>query len=251
MATPDPAQAQIAVASNAQARNILVDNLTAQIALILAGFSAWYDDSAVADLGEHIASIVVPTLRIAASQQDAYLAQIASLSGRILRPVGPVDVTGLRHGVTPQQVYQRLGEQYRYQRSTGDGSDRALAVTQNRAAVMNETDVALASRAQSQSFMTKHGIASYRRVIHPELSRGGTCGMCIKSAQRLAPAADLMALHGRCRCTEVPVIGKTDVGHALNTNDLASLRQQGLPTDAEDYRVVNHAETGPVLTRAA
>ena len=250
MATADAQQAQTAVASNANARNFLIEQLVAQVAMILAGFTGWYSDRDVADLGHRIGGIVVPTLRVAASQQDAYLAQIASMSGRTYRPIGPVDVAALRRNTTFDKAYQRLGEQYRFQRSQGDGPDRALAVTQNRAAVMNEMDVALASRAQSQAFMTKRGITEYRRVIHPEMSRGGSCGMCIKASEHLQRAADPMPLHGRCRCTEVPVVGKFDIGHALNLSDLESARQQGLPVDGESFRVVDHAETGPILTRS-
>jgi hypothetical protein len=237
------------VAANGQARAVLVTNLVLQVQAMLASFQLWYSDTAVAELADRIAQLVIPTQRVAASQADAYLAQIASASGRTFQPVGPVDVTGLRAGVTSQEAYQRLGEQFRYIRSTGEPPEAALASTANRAAVMNDTDVALASRAQAQAFMQAHGIGSYRRVIHPELAHAtGVCGMCVGAAASPVPADRPLALHGRCHCTEVPIIGSHDPGHALNQADLADLRDQGLTPEAQPYRITRHGELGPQLT---
>lgn len=250
MATqPDVQQTQTVVAANGQARAALVTGLVLQVQTLLLAFHDWYSDSAVAELADRIAQLVTPTQRVAAAQADAALAQLASMSGRTFAPVGPVDVTGLRAGVTSQQAYQRLGEQFRYIRSTGESPEAALASATNRAAVMNDTDVALASRAQAQAFMQAHRIESYRRAIHPELARKtGVCGMCVDAASSVVPAGKPLALHGRCHCTEVPIIGGFDPGHELNQADLADLHRQGLAPESQPYRISQHGELGPQLT---
>lgn len=250
MATqPDVQQTQTVVAANGQARAALVTGLVLQVQALLLAFHDWYSDSAVADLADQVSHLVVPTQRVAAAQADATLAQLASLSGRTFRPVGPVDVTGLRSGVTSQQAYSRLGEQYRYVRSTGADEQTAAASTRNRAAVMNDTDVALASRAQAQAFMQARRISEYRRAIHPELARkSGVCGMCVTASAQPVPADKPLALHGRCHCTEVPIVGSFDPGHALNQSDLAGLARQGLTPDPQPYRITQHGELGPTLT---
>lgn len=249
MATPDVQQTQTVVAANGQAKAVLVSNLVLQVQAMLLVFHDWYSDSAVAELADRIAQLVAPTQRVAASQADAALAQLASLSGRLFQPVGPVDVTGLRAGTTAQETYQRLGEQFRYIRSTGQSSEAALASTTNRAAVMNDTDVSLATRGQAQFFMRAHKIEAYRRAIHPELARKtGVCGMCLDAASNPVPAGKPLALHGRCHCTEVPIVGAFDPGHALNQADVADLRSQGLLPDAQPYRITHSAELGPTLT---
>jgi hypothetical protein len=249
VATPDVQQTQTVVAANGQARAALVSNLVVQVQAMLLVFHDWYSDTAVAELADRIAQLVTPTQRVAASQADASLAQLASMSGRLFQPVGPVDVTGLRAGTTTQAAYQRLGEQFRYIRSTGETPVVAMASTTNRAGVMNDTDVALAARAQAQAFMKAHRIEAYRRAIHPERARkSGVCGMCIKAAAHPVPADEPLALHGRCHCTEVPIVGGFDPGHALNEADVADLRSQGLLPDAQPYRITQHGELGPTLT---
>lgn len=242
-------QTQTVVAANGQAKAALVTVLALQVQAMLAAFHDWYSDSAVADLADRISQLVIPTQQLAASQADATLAQLASMSGRLFQPVGPVDVTGLRAGVSSQEAYQRLGEQFRYVRSTGETPEAALASTVNRAAVMNDTDVALASRAQAQFFMREHKITAYRRAIHPELAhKTGVCGMCLDAATNPVPAGRPLALHGRCHCTEVPIVGSFDPGHALNQSDIAGLKAQGLTPEPLSYRITQHGELGATLT---
>lgn len=202
---PDPQQDSLieairrAVAANGDARHALTGNLVATVAAIIRAFTGWYDDLAVQRLAKQVADVVTPAQRVMASQEDAYLSQVAStMSGRIVRPVGPVDVSDLRTGVPADQVYARLAEQYRWERSVGTGEDDALAKILTRAGVMNTTDVALAARSQAQSFFEEHKVTGYRRVLHPELSKGGSCGLCIAASDRIYHRDQLLPLHARC-----------------------------------------------------
>lgn len=63
----------------------------------------------------------------------------------------------------------------------------------------------------------------YRRVVHPELSKGGACGLCIVASTQIYTRPDLKPIHDRCHCDVLPIVGEVDPGHALNGLDLGSL----------------------------
>lgn len=206
-------------------------------------------------LGKQISALVTPTQKVMASQEDAYLSHLGSmLSGRTVRPVGQVAVADLRAGVAPEDVYQRLAVQFRYERSTGTDEPKALEHALTRADVMNQMDVALAARAQDQKALTVMQVAvGYRRVIHPELSKGGACGLCIVASDRRYKKSDLMPLHARCRCSVTMILrGGVDPGGSLNNLDLGDLYEAAGSTKAADlkrtrYTVQDNGELGPVL----
>jgi hypothetical protein len=71
-----------------------------------------------------------------------------------------------------------------------------------RVAAVADMDMQLADRAQSRrsspSRPSAVDITGYRRVIHPEVSKGGSCGLCIAASDRVyshrGAAADPRAL---------------------------------------------------------
>jgi hypothetical protein len=157
-------------------------------------------------------------------------------------------------------VYERLARQYRYERSTGVDESKALDHVLTRADVMNQMDVSLAARSEAEKFFTEHKITGYRRVIHPELSKGGVCGMCIAATDRVYRKNALMPIHDRCHCGVMPILGGFDAGSALNDRDLslgdlydnAAGGSQRTGTNMADlkrtrYAVDDHGELGPVL----
>lgn len=187
------------VVANAEGRRVLTGNLVSTVAQILHLFTGWYDDLAVRRMAKQIASEVQPVQRVMASQESAYLAQVSSvLSKRIIPPVGPIDVSNLRAGVPVDQVYARLAEQYRWDRSIGTAEDVARSKVLTRADVMNQTDVALAARAEAAAFFDANKVTGYRRVLHPELSKGGSCGLCIAASDRTYYKDQLLPIHARC-----------------------------------------------------
>ncbi len=246
-------QAQVEV--SAQARQTVAESVFAQVAELVRAFTQWYDDLAVRRLAKDITGVVQAGQQTVAASEDAYMAYVlSSQSGRTVRPVGQVIVDDLRAGVDPMAVYERLGEQFRYSRSIGNEPGKALAFVLTRAEVMTDTDMSLAARAQSQKSLQATSLAvAYRRVIHPELSRGGTCGMCIAASDRVYKKADLLPIHGRCHCTVAPIMrGGADPGSSLNNLSLTQLYGDAGGNQAMDlkrtrYSVVDGGQLGPTL----
>jgi hypothetical protein len=256
---------QSLVTANGDGRAALTDNLVATIADIVRSFTGWYDDLAVRRMAKAIAGQVRPVQSLVAAQESAYLGQAATLmSDRVIRPsrlLTPTQVDDLRVGVNPDDVYVRLANQYRYERAKDSPppDTTILSHVETRADVMAQTDVALAARGQWEKFFKENKITGYRRIIHPELSKGGTCGLCIAASDRIYHSDRLMPLHARCACGVLPVIGGFDAGSGLNNLSLGDLygdaagdsKRSG--TSAADlkrtrYAVHAHGELGPVLT---
>lgn len=97
------------------------------------------------------------------------------------------------------------------------------------------------------------GIIGYRRLIHPELSESGTCGLCIAAADRIYKTSQLMDIHEHCKCTVGLIIsGQPDVGNGLNRAQLRELYSLAGGTGKTKlakvrYRRNRHGELGPVL----
>lgn len=246
---------QAQVDANAAARQSITDQVFAQVAALLQAFNQWYDDLAVRRLAQQITDVVQAGQKTMAAAEDGYLSMvISSQTGRTTKPIGQVVVDDLRNGVDPVQVYERLGEQFRYSRSVGDDEVQALQATLDRAEIMTDTDITLAARAQDQKVMEATALAlGYRRVIHPELAKGGTCGMCIAASDRVYKKKDLLPIHGRCHCTIAPIFRDgTDPGSSLNNLSLEQLYGDAHGNQATDlkrtrYKIDDHGELGPVL----
>lgn len=115
------------------------------------------------------------------------------------------------------------------------------------------TDVQLARRDESLNVLDyKSKVIGYRRVVHPELSASGTCGMCIVAATRWYTLDHLEPIHTFCKCETVPVLEDFDPGKTLNDDDIALLTQTyddagGNSIDELSktrYRVNRNSETG-------
>jgi hypothetical protein len=103
-------------------------------------------------------------------------------------------------------------------------------------------------------FMEERGISEYRRVIRPELSNEGSCGLCVVAADRIYYKDDLFPLHARCNCGVLPVTDDNDPGLELNREDFARLYSAAGGTAGAKLKrvriaVQEHGEIGAVLTR--
>ena len=119
----------------------------------------------------------------------------------------------------------------------------------------------LAARLASQQTLVRAAakderIIGYRRIIHPEKSDGGVCGLCVAAANQVYRVTELLPIHNRCKCTIAPVTTAHDPGHTLNRDDLDKLYEHaggttsGAALKRTRYQIEHHHELGPVLTRA-
>jgi hypothetical protein len=254
VATPSVRQL---VEAHAAGRERLTAAAVEGVARRTAAFDGWYDHAKIAALAEALAALVQAAQRQTAALTDAFLARvIALLSRRPTSPVGVVDVRSLRQGVTPAGVYGRPADVYRYQRSLDVEPARALELAVERARVAADVDVTLAFRAQARHVMVVRQVDGFRRVVHPELSAGGTCGLCIVAADRIYSRDDLLPVHARCACTVLPIVNEQDPGAQLDRAALDALYDRAGSNRAADlkrtrYSVKEHGELGAVLVDAA
>jgi hypothetical protein len=286
---PDPeadgAALRTLVAAQAANRTNLTRQATAMATQAARTFHHWYETDAITEWATKLAGRIEALQRNQAQTTDAYLARaVSQLIGKRVRPVGRVDVSGLRDGITHAGAYGRAADVYRWRQSQVDQFARKLADADirrhpdpvsgvelrlpdsrtrskprsQRIAAVADLDMQLADRAQSHRFLTEHAdqlnITGQRRVIHPELSKGGTCGLCIAASDRVYHPGELRPIHGHCECTTLPIVDGRDPGAGLNGLDLKTLYgNAGNSTSAAAlkrtrYKIDEHGELGPVLT---
>lgn len=158
--------------------------------------------------------------------------------------------------MSTQGIFQRPAETYRYVVSQGGTDANEQSVI--RISTLVDDNLMLAQRLAQLQVVNNAGraakskVTGYRRVIHPELSRSGTCGMCIAASDRIYHVAELMPIHAHCKCTIAAITEDHDPADDLNAVDLNQLYKHGGGTSAAHlkrtrYQVDEHGELGPVL----
>jgi hypothetical protein len=246
-------------------------------------FVDWYSAEAVREFAQRAAQVSDAFALSIARQTNAYLTSMVDWTldlktkpheaHEIVHPSAEAE-TGdkLRQGETTHAgVYGRIADVYRWQQHRHDQHALALATDPHpqpttlqtpldaavqRAQDIAATDVQLAARNQAQKTLhtaqQRGQIIGYRRVIHPELDRGGVCGLCIAASTRIYRTDHLMPLHGDCHCTALPVTSNADPGGYINAQDLGQLYGQAGGTDRAalehtKFSIVEHGENGPTL----
>ena len=134
--------------------------------------------------------------------------------------------------------------------------DSWLTAAQTRLESNANTDGQIALNSAATERFHGSGIRKYRRVIHPELSKTGSCGLCVVASNNVYSTADLIPMHDRCKCTVAPITEGNDPGMRLNDEDLKAIyRKAGNTTNASGLKsvrveVVSHSEIGPILTQS-
>ncbi|MGW4719784.1 hypothetical protein [Nocardia sp. NPDC004260] len=282
--TPVPLDAiATTIAAAARATQKTVDTVVGTI-LRLWKDTDPYDDIAVLRFAELAGEELIPAQQLVARRTAAAQTQVLRSVGvpvtvtprvpndvRLSTPQGrvrpqrvTVDYNGQTRTVDPEsartsRVMVRVAENYRYAQSGGASPPQADAAARNRVSVIvdgnlqaTQSIVEYQALAATQTVDLDRPVIGYRRVIHPELSMGGVCGMCVVAAGRKYKIGTLKAIHIRCRCTVAPIFGDFDPGDELNGRDLDALyaaaggnsRQQLKRTR---YRVVENSELGPML----
>lgn len=139
---------------------------------------------------------------ILAGVRQAVRVELGGLSEHPSHDVQQSPGWGLEDGrvaLDPAEAYGRVADGYRWQTTMlGDSPDKAQAKAAVRIGAIAETDVTLAVRAQYQRTMSKQGALGWRRILHPELSETGPCGLCVVAADRVYKTEDLLPIHNRC-----------------------------------------------------
>lgn len=233
----------------------------ATIAAVTAAFADiddWSDTAQTIGAALLAARISESAKQVTAGLSAQYAAVVmAILLGRPQSSIRP-DLLSLplgRRGVKPFDVWSRPVFAYRAALEAGKPAADAFAAARVRAEVLALMDMSLAQRTAAIQQLAAEGSLTYRRVIRPELSRTGTCGLCIAVSDRIYKRADLMPLHERCKCVVLPIIGDVDPGFRLNRTDLGRLYDNAGSTAADKlkrtrYRVEDHGELGPILVNA-
>ncbi|NAE18046.1 hypothetical protein [Enterococcus hirae] len=252
------------VDAQARAQDQITAGVVTLITHLLRGFSAWYDEREIAKVVVPIASQVLAGQEAAAHLTTAYLSQVLA-AYNVATPVASLAPdAGYLRDADILEVYSRLFETYRWAVSTGKSDAEASQLALDRAELVADTDVNLGMREATRTGL-QHitEVLGYRRVIHPELSRGGTCGLCIAASDRIYAKAELLPIHGRCHCTTAPLLaGGEDPGKSLNASDLARLYSDAAGGDNKQsttngaalkrtrYQVDEHGELKAVLVPA-
>ncbi|SKD35337.1 Uncharacterised protein [Mycobacteroides abscessus subsp. massiliense] len=165
------------------------------------------------------------------------------------------------HDMSTEQIFTRPAVGFRWIESEGGTREDAARESGLRIDTLVDDNLMLAQRlAQAEMIaqavdldnLDKAKITGYRRVIHPEMSRSGACGLCIAAADRIYHVAELLPIHTHCKCTIAAVTAEFDPADELNAADLSQLYTHAGGTSAAHlkrtrYQVDHHGELGPVL----
>jgi hypothetical protein len=234
----------------------LKDQLTRAVVAAYAGVD-FYSATQVAAASQQAAATSNTSAVYAAGLAAEYLAVVSSLATGDALPAPTLVLPALRNGVDMTAVYERPAKLFRRLRSQGTDPGEAFQQAMRLAGTISEMNMTLAQReAYQQTFQRLEqtaGVTGYRRIVHPELSRTGTCGLCIVASDQKYHTAELLPIHGNCHCTVLPIVGELDPGSGLNNLTLGDFyAAAGDSTFGEDLKktrfVVNeHGEYGPVL----
>lgn len=237
----------------------------------------WYDHAQITRWATDLAERIQTYMGIMAESADAYIAkQVEMITGKVFDPAGAIPTgDGVRRGVTHPGVYGRVADKFRYWQAQWDKQMAALPgggelpsarptdLLLTRLDQTAQTDLLLTGRNQAQRTLIKAAddglITGYRRVLHPELTTEGDCGLCIAASTRIYHVEHLLPMHPGCHCTPMGITEDHDPGGAINDADLARFyrdagagRTGGYANNAENlrktrYRIDEHGEFGPVL----
>lgn len=138
-------------------------------------------------------------------------------------------------------------------------SESAVAVMLREIERTAENEIqAAVNDQQRRAWNSARKVKYVRRIIHPELSRSGSCGMCVIAADRVYKKFVLQPIHERCKCETLPIIGPIggpgDPGLRLNRDDLDLFYEAAGGNTAKVLKDVRFSvepggELGPVLVR--
>lgn len=253
--TPEQ-EATVAALMQAQgaARSKVNANLLAWIRQAIAAMAGqWYDDGAIASFKSQVTEMVSNGQQVVGDSTGAFVDQVLDELG-VTPAKGAVSLPDRLRDVDPNVEWDRPASEYRRLRVLGADDVQAQERAASRAEALAQMDLDLAMReAARQRIAPVPNVRGYRRVIRPELSESGTCGLCIAASDRVYHVKDLLPIHARCKCEVMPITKANDPGLRLNSEDLKALYgAAGDSTSAAKLKrvratVEQNGELGPVL----
>jgi hypothetical protein len=246
------------VERQAKARESLLLALIKALLGLWGPFNGWDDRDLVTGHAARSAVLVELTLARARRQSRAYAESVLRQADALPeRDLAPIDDVYPRSGVGPVEVYERVANQFLYDRKTGVDEATAREHVAERLEKLARMDVQLADRdTTAETFRQSSKVIGKRRILHPELSESGfSCGLCVVAASRLYGPDDLKEVHDGCNCEETVVTAGFDPGLRLNREDLDKVYAAAGGNSADflrdvSIRIDEHGELGPVLRNA-
>lgn len=255
------------MASSTEATRALVRTSAAMQAslaeqLIRALFALWFpfvwmgDYEAVRALAARSTVIVdighVKARRIMRAQLLKALSDLDALP----KQIPAVEDVYPRSGRPMIEVYERPARRYEHAIRSGKTPEQATEIMREQLVTLVQTDLAAVKRDEAARVIdaAPAKVIGYRRVIHPELSESGVCGLCVAAATRFYTRDDLQEIHDNCKCETLPLTASDDPGLRLNDDDLQTLYGAAGSNRGENLKrirvqTVEHGELGPILVR--
>lgn len=223
-----------------------------------AGVS-FYDVAAVAAAAAGAAEVSgYATNAVAGLAGQFYLMALDLMGGEPPRlDLAAVDIGPVRGAdVDLTSVYERTAKRYRVDIANGLDATAAEADAERLLQQTIDADLMLAQRAAMAEMLAATAtITKYRRVVRPELSQTGVCGLCLAAADQVYTKKDLLPLHHRCKCIVLPIVeADARVPEYVNEITLSELYTAADSTSGRElkkirYRIEDHGELGPVLVQ--
>jgi hypothetical protein len=161
-----------------------------------------------------------------------------------------------RSGTPIVEVYKRPARQAEHALRQGATLEQAEAVLVERFTKIVEMDAIATIRDEKARIReATPKVTGYRRILRPEKSKYGPCGLCVVAADRKYHKGDLLELHNGCVCDTAEITEDNDPGLVLNREDLDAIYNAAGGNFAEALQrtrvtVRENGELGPILVRA-
>lgn len=247
---------QLATERHAAARDGILLQLIKLLLGLWANFDRWDDEDAVAGMAARSATLLDSSTgtvrRLSRSYLTSVLRELDAMPDTLPELVNAYP----RANVSGSEVYRRPVDEFIWRRRNGSSLAESKESFEQRMRDIAEADIAAADRDEARLIYDWAPlVTAYRRVIHPELSKSGTCGLCIVASQRMYSTDELLPLHGgSCNCDTLPITKDNDPGFRLNDADLKEIYAAAGSNAADDLvntriTITEHGELGPVLIK--
>lgn len=181
-------------ATRLQIRDRLVEFSTS----LWGGLGSWRD----ADVDRFVEQIVprVQSGEMAVARlTDSYLATVTETA-----TVGVTDLSMIRNGVTPEEVYRRPAKTLYTELAAGKTFSEAQKIATSRLVDLVRTDLQLSMTHQAQSNLGRGGMSMYQRT----LTGAENCALCVIASTQRYWKKDLLPIHPGCDCGIAPWTGE-------------------------------------------